>query len=125
MADARRQYSVHARSTDTFGRVMASARHHHVVVDGPEQNGCPGEALGPAELFLGGVATCGVELVEVLARAQGVPLQRVAVAVHGEIDRDHPVRPDVTLFSRVRIRFDLEGVGDEDAARLIEGFKGR
>ena len=57
-----RSYSVKARSTDTFGRVLCNARDQHLVVDGPVQNGCPGEALGPAELFLAGVAGCGVEL---------------------------------------------------------------
>ena len=59
-----RTYAVRARSTDTFGRVLCSARDQHLVVDGPVQNGCPGEAIGPAELFLGGVATCGNGVIE-------------------------------------------------------------
>ena len=59
-----RQYELQARSTETFGRVLCSARTHHFVVDGPLQNGCPGEAITPAELFLSGVAACGVELVQ-------------------------------------------------------------
>ena len=50
-----REYSVQAASTDTFGRVLTSTRNHHLVVDGPVQNGCPGEAITPAELFLAGV----------------------------------------------------------------------
>src|SRR2546429_2118603 len=65
-----REYAAQAASTDTFGRVLCSARNHHFVVDGPVQNGCPGEAINPAELFLSGVAACGVELVQVLAKAQ-------------------------------------------------------
>ena len=36
-----RQYEARAVSTDTFGRVLCSARNHHFVIDGPEQNGCP------------------------------------------------------------------------------------
>src|SRR5205807_3506430 len=64
-----REYAAQAASTDTFGRVLCSARNHHFVVDGPVQNGCPGEAINPAELFLSGVAACGVELVQVLAKA--------------------------------------------------------
>ena len=51
-----RDYTVRARSTDTFGRVLAKARDHHFVIDGPVHNGCPGEAIAPTELFLGGVA---------------------------------------------------------------------
>ena len=60
-----------ARSTDTFGRVLLSARDQHFVVDGPVQNGCPGEAVTPGEIFLAGVAACGVELVQVFAREIG------------------------------------------------------
>ena len=45
------------------------------VVDGPVQNGCPGEAITPGEIFLAGVA-CGVELLQVTARVQNVPLRR-------------------------------------------------
>ena len=47
-----RTYAAQARSTDTFGRVLCTARNHHFVVDGPVQNGCPGEAVNPGELFL-------------------------------------------------------------------------
>jgi len=72
-----REYAAQAASTDTFGRVLCSARNHHFVVDGPVQNGCPGEAINPAELFLSGVAACGVELVQVLAKAQAVPLHGI------------------------------------------------
>jgi uncharacterized OsmC-like protein len=119
-----RAYEVNARSTDTFGRVLCGCRNHHFVVDGPVQNGCPGEAVTPAELFLSGVAACGVELVQVLARAGGVPLRAVRVAVSGEMDRANPVRPDVTVFNSVRLRFDLEGVTPEQGEELVASFKG-
>ncbi len=120
-----RQYEVLARSTDTFGRVLASARDQHVVVDGPVQNGCPGEAITPAELFLAGIASCGVELVEVIARERGVGLEGVSVSIRGTMDRARPVRDDVTLFNSVHLRFHLAGVGDEVGAALIEAFKSR
>lgn len=51
-----RSYTVNARSTGTFGRVLCNTRKHHFVVDGPVQNGCPGEAITPAEFFLTGIA---------------------------------------------------------------------
>ncbi len=120
-----RRYAVAARSTDTFGRVLCSARDHHFVVDGPAQNGCPGEELTPAELFLAGVAACGVELLHVLARDQDVPLRRVATTISGEMEPDRPVRPDVTVFNRVRLRLELEGVTAEQGELLVKGFKGR
>jgi uncharacterized OsmC-like protein len=120
-----RRYEVEARSTDTFGRVLCGCRNHHFVADGPVQNGCPGEAVTPAELFLSGVAACGVELVQVLAKAGGVPLKTARVAIEGLMDRANPVRPDVSLFNSVRLRFDLEGVTPEQGSQLVAAFKGK
>ena len=118
-------YLVRTESTSTFGRVLLSARDQHLVVDGPVQNGCPGEALTPAELFLGGVATCAVELVQVIARQRGIDVTGVSAEMAGSIDRGHEVRQDVTVFSSAALRFTLRGVGDEDASALVEAFKGR
>ena len=120
-----RQYAVQARSTDTFGRVLCSSRNHHFVVDGPVQNGCPGEEINPAEVFLAGVASCGVELVQVLAKDQNLPLEKVTVAISGTIDRSRPVRPDVSLFNSVRMQFQLTGVSQDQGSQLIASFKGR
>ena len=120
-----RKYEVAARSTVVFGRVVCSARQHHFIVDGPVQNGCPGEELTPVELFLSAVASCGVELIQVIARDEEIPLRSVAVEVHGMIDRGKQARPDVTLLSQVRLRFFLEGVADPQAKLLVEGFKRR
>ena len=120
-----REYAVDARSTSTFGRVLCSARTHHFIIDGPVANGCPGEELTPPEAFLSGVAACGVELVQVIAREQSVPVGDVAVRIHAVVDRSRPVRPDVTLFNTVRLRFTLSGVPRDRAGALIEQFKKR
>jgi uncharacterized OsmC-like protein len=120
-----REYKVQARSTDDFGRVLCSCRNHHFIADGPVQNGCPGEAITPAELFLSGVAACGVELVHVLARQHGVPLKAVSVDLAGVIDRGSPVRQDLSLFNSVRLTFHLKGVTEDQGAQLVERFKGR
>ena len=120
-----RRYAAQARSTETFGRVLCSARDQHFVADGPVQNGCPGEALSPGELFLAGVASCGVELVQVIAGEQNVPVRAVSATIEGVMDRGQPVRPDVTLFNTVRLQFDLRGVTEEQGARLIDTFKRR
>jgi uncharacterized OsmC-like protein len=98
-----REYRVHARSTDTFGRVLASARQQHLVLDGPIENSCPGEAITPGEMFLAGVACCGVELIQVLARDRELSLRGVTASIHGVVDRGHPVRPDLTLFNSVHL----------------------
>ncbi len=120
-----RKYEVDARSTDVFGRVLWSCRDQHFVADGPVHNGCPGEAVTPAELFLAGIASCGVELVQVLARADGAPVAAVRARIAGEIDTEHPVREDVTVFTSVQLELEIDGVGEDDAHRLVEQFKRR
>jgi uncharacterized OsmC-like protein len=120
-----RSYAVHARSTDTFGRVMLSARTHHFIVDGPVQNGCPGEAVNPGELFLAGVAACGVELVQVIAREQQLAPTSITVDIEGVMDRSRPVRQDLTVFNAVTLQFGLSGVTQSQAEDLIARFKSR
>ena len=120
-----RRYEVRARSTGTFGRVLWSCRDQHFVADGPVHNGCPGEAVTPAELFLAGIAACGVELVEVIAKAEGAPLTAARAEVAGEIDPEDPVRADVSVFNRVRLSFTLEGVTAAQAELLVDRFKKR
>jgi uncharacterized OsmC-like protein len=120
-----RRYAVEARSTDTFGRVLCSSRGHHFVADGPVHNGCPGEELTPAELFLAAVGACGVELLQVLARDEGMPLTGVRTATSGELDPGSPARRDVSVFNRVRLRIELDGVTADQGDLLVKRFKGR
>ena len=120
-----RSYAVDARSSDVLGRVLWSCRDQHFVADGPVQNGCPGEAVTPAELFLAGIASCGVELVQVIARTDETPVGPVRARISGEIDPERPVREDVTVFTSVRLELEVEGVDQEAAERLVEQFKRR
>lgn len=123
-ADAR-HYAAVAQSTATFGRVQCSIRNHHFIVDGPVQNGCPGEAVTPAELFLASIAACGVELIQAIARDAKVALRSVAVDIAGVLDRSQPVRSDVTVLNSVDLRFALGGVSATEGTDLIERFKGK
>ena len=120
-----REYEVRARSTDIFGRVLCSARNHHFIVDGPVQNGCPGEELTPPEVFLSSVAACGVELLHVIAKADNVPLERVSATINAMVDRSNQARENVTTFNSVRLNFTLAGTDAARAAALVEGFKRR
>ena len=120
-----RNYAVNARSTDTHGRVMCNVRNHHFVIDGPVQNGCPGEEVTPAELFLTGIAACGVELLQSFAKADQVPLRGVRVEIDGTLDRGNPVRSDLSVLNSVHLRFSLRGVTEAQGAALIQRFKNR
>lgn len=124
-APAIRRYEVDARSTDTFGRVVWSCRNQHFVADGPVHNGCPGEAVTPAELFLAGIASCGVALLQVLAKATDVPLGDVHASIDGWMDPASPVRDDLNVFNAVRLRFEVAGLDEPQARDLVEGFKRR
>ena len=124
-ASTLREYDVAARTTDVFGRVLCQARTHHFVVDGPVQNGCPGEELTPPEVFLSAVASCGVELVQVIARDTKVDIGPVSVAIHGIVDRSRQARPDVTIFNTITMDFTVRGTDGASAAALVEGFKRR
>ena len=120
-----RRFSVEARSTDIFGRVLCSTRDQHFLVDGPVQNGCPGEAVTPPEIFIAGVASCGVELLQVIARDESIPLRSVSAQIEGWIDREHPVRTDVMVFNGARLKLWLDGVTREQADGLVQKFKSR
>ena len=120
-----REFDVSAGSTQTPGRVLCSVRNHHIIIDGPVQNGFPGEEITPAELFLSAVASCGVELVQMLAIQNDISLEAINVKIHGLLDRGNPARTDYTVFNTVQVECRLRGVSQEQAEQLVEGFTRR
>jgi uncharacterized OsmC-like protein len=104
---------------------MCNVRDHHFIIDGPVQNGCPGEEITPVEVFLSAVAACGVELIHVIAKTENRPLERVTVQVHGWSDRAKQTRSDVTTLNGVALDFTLSGTDDANAAALVESFRRR
>ena len=120
-----REYDLAAKSTDVFGRVALDVRQHHFIIDGPVQNGCPGEEVTPAEMFLAAIAACGVELVQSFAKAQQLALRSVQVAISGALDRERPVRTDLSVLNWVKIEFALAGVTQSEAEEVIGRFRNR
>ncbi len=120
-----REFRIGAKSTDVFGRVLCNARDHHFIVDGPVQNGCPGEEVTPPELLLSSVAACGVELVQVIAKEQGTRIGAVSVSVYGMLDRGNQSRPNVTVYNKVEMSFTVSGTDGATASQLVEAFKRR
>ena len=120
-----REYVTTAVSTDIFGRMISTIRDHHIVVDGPVQNGCPGVAVTPAELFLAGIGNCAVELVQVIARETDTPVGRIETEVRGALGAGANPHPAVTLFDSVTLTVRFTGAAREDAERLVTAFKAR
>jgi putative redox protein len=120
-----RTYSARTETTQTFGRVLCSIRDQHLVVDGPVQNGCPGEAPTPGELILAAAAACGTELIQVLAREQGIPLTRIEVEIDGMIDRSNQARENVTTFNTVSLHVKLTGPSEAQAQELVTAYERR
>ena len=65
------------------------------------------------------------DLVQVIAKAENVPVQAVSATIEALQDRSQPPRPDVSLFNHVRLAFQLKGVTPEQGTHLIESFKRR
>jgi hypothetical protein len=70
------------------GRALNSARHNQFVADDLASHGGPGEAINAAELFLSGLTVCAVLMMERLARASSLPLQKAEVTAQGSIDTE-------------------------------------
>ena len=122
---APRVYEASAESTAVYGRVRATVRNHAFTVDGPVRNGAPGEAPTPGELVLLAAASCGAEVLQVLARDAGVPLESTAVAVRGTIDLWKQPHEGLTVFSTIEIEAVLRGPTAEQAVALVSGFQRR
>jgi hypothetical protein len=119
-----RTYAAEARSTDTFGSVLASAREPPpgCRCTGVERlSGGGGDARGAVR---GRRGRLRVELLTVIARSEGIPLVESHVAIQGEVDPNTPVRSDVTVFNRIELAVELGGV-TEQADLLAERFKAR
>jgi hypothetical protein len=51
-------------------------------------------------------------LVEVLAKSETIPLGGIVAEIRGMMDRSRPVRPDVSLFNSVHLRFRMRAVSE-------------
>jgi uncharacterized OsmC-like protein len=112
-------------SSGTPGRTLMKVRGNHFVSDDPDhpRYGGPGEAPGAGELFLSGITSCAVLMLERIARKDELPLERVHVAMEASRDIDSGRQPPT--FDSARMTFTLWGLTDEQAGQLVETFKRR
>jgi uncharacterized OsmC-like protein len=115
MSDVKSRYSVRSQSTDVPGRTLNHARTNHWVIDSPSG---PNEAVTTGESFLAGISACGVTLVELHAKQQGLPIGTLAVEIEA-------VRTDASMpdFSQVDVRFAFTGVSKDQAGAYVEHWK--
>ncbi len=112
-------YAASTNSPGIQGRTICNARTNHFVSD---DGG--GDAVSSGELFLSGISSCAVNMVERIARTDNIALDWMDVGVESyrDSDVDHG---DLSLYDAIRIKFEMWGVDDEDAHNLVETWKNR
>jgi len=112
-------YAASTNSSGIEGRAICNARTNHWVSD---DGG--GDAVYSGELFLSGISSCAVNMVERLARTDSIVLEWMEVSLESYRDAsaDHG---ELTLYDAIRIRFEMWGVEDEDDLNLVELWKKR
>ena len=106
-------YKVRSYSTKTLGRAICNARNHHFVADD-----AGGEEVGAGELFFSGIGACAVNMVERIANEETIALDWMDVGVEAYRDPDKP-QGERTLYDAIRISFEMWGVDDDQAHRLV------
>jgi len=114
-------------SSATPGRAIVQIRDNHIVSDDPSAPSSyyqgPGEAPGSLELFLGGVVSCAVLMLERIARSEGRELGPIRAEMEAARDPSSPTQPPV--LDSAKLTFVFQGMTGEEAGRLVETFKRR
>jgi uncharacterized OsmC-like protein len=110
-------------SSGTPGRAVVQVRNNHLVTDDPSgpHYGGPGDAPGALELFLSGIASCAVLMLERIARAEDTALGPLRAEIEATRDPDSPQQPPV--LDSARLTFVFQGLAEDEASRLVETFK--
>src|SRR5438552_14091256 len=112
-------------SSGTAGRAIVQVRSNHFVTDDPASplyNG-PGAAPSSLELFLSGIVSCAVLMLERIAHAEGRTLGPLRAEMEATRDPEAPGQPPV--LDSARLTFVFTGISREEAGQLVETFKGR
>jgi uncharacterized OsmC-like protein len=114
-------------SSGTAGRAIVQIRRNHLVTDDPSEPSSyyqgPGEAPGSLELFLGGIVSCAVLMLERIARSEGRTLGPIRAEMEATRDPTSTSQPPV--LDSARLTFIFQGMTSEEAGHLVETFKGR
>ena len=117
MADAQSTDTIRTYSIGVAGRALNAARNQHFVLD---SSSGPSEALTNSEAFLAGISSCGVTLIEKYAKQAGVPVTSLEVTISGTRSSAGPAR-----FEGIEMHFEIHGVDQPEAERLVEVWRDR
>jgi len=111
-------------SSGIAGRAIVQIRDQHLVTDDPAQPATyyrgPGEAPGSLELFLSGIVSCAVLMLERIARADGIALGPLKAEMAAMRDPTSTKQPPV--LDSAHLTFVFQGLTDEEAGALVERF---
>ena len=114
-------------SSGTPGRAIVQVRNNHLVTDDPSEPSSyyhgPGEAPGSLELFLGGIVSCAVLMLERIARSESRTLGPIRAEMEATRDPTSTAQPPV--LDAAKLTFIFQGLTDEEAGHLVETFKSR
>lgn len=117
---------VSAQLSNQPGRAIVSARGNHFVIDSvPPLNG-PNQERNPLDLLLGSLGTCGTFIFERVAQEMDMPLSGLTMNVEADFDPSgvagSGADPRIQAF---RINVQADGVNEEQAMAMQEGFETR
>ncbi len=113
-------------SSGVAGRAIVQVRSNHFVTDDPSKPSPyysgPGEAPGSLELFLSGIVSCAVLMLERIARSEGRTLGPIRAEMQATRDPSSKSQPPV--LDSARLTFAFTGMTREEAGQLVATFKG-
>ena len=110
--------TIRSSSSGTIGRAVSLARGTRLTLDSSSRP--QADALTNSEAFLAGISSCGVTLIEMHAREVGIPMTRMDVTIEGVRTAEEPAK-----FANVTMKFQIAGVSQADAERLVETYRSR
>jgi len=111
--------TIRSVSSGVVGRARSSVRGQELVLDSSSHP--QDDAFTNSEAFLAGISSCGVTLMEVYARDEGIPITRMSAEIEG-------TRTPTALpagFDRISLRFEISGVSQAQAESLLEVYRQR
>ena len=119
MANLTLAYAASTNSSGIEGRAICNARNNHWISD---DGG--GDAVYSGELFLSGISSCAVNMVERIAIEENIPVDYMDVGAEAYRDPDK-AQGEITVYDAIRINFEMWGLDDDQAHHLVQTWKQR